>query len=508
MTSAIMKKSSCQSFKFFKKRGAFMSIQGLKSAYYKNKTNYSVATEAECEKIIAGAFHVMAHTGLEVKHEGAVKRLVDAGCKVEGERVWIPSELVIKAINSAAREMVLYDRMGNVAIHAGGINNYYGNGPTNPFYNDFETGERRECLKKDVANNVRVSDACPNIDFIMGLAGISDCNPNIADVAEMHEAFPNTTKPIVSWAVDLHGVKDIFEMCAAIAGSWENFVEKPFMAMFPGCPVTPLIIPGNEYEKMEYCVQQGVPVIIPTGAQLGAVSPTTIAGGVVLGLAEVLTFLVLSQLIKKGSVCALGIVVLTVDMSTTQSAYGSPEHCLAESLVADIFHYLDLPMFQTGGVTESKLPDEQSAIESSMQIISNALSGGHMVHDVGFIDSAMSTSLDQVVMCDEIIGYARRIARGVEINDETLALDVINEVGPGGEFLTHKHTFTHFKKEFWTPRLLDRSRYQNWIKNPKDMRQRVHQRTKEILENHKAPALSQEVMAKLDVIWERAQKRG
>lgn len=484
-----------------------MSIKGLKSAYEQNKTNYSVATEAQCEKIIAGAFHIMANTGLDVKHEGAVKRLVDAGCTAKGERVRIPSELVIKAITSAAKEMVLYDRMGNAAIHAGGTNNYYGNGPTNPFYKDFETGERRACLKKDVANNVRVSDACPNIDFIMGLAGISDCHPNIADVAEMHEVFPNTTKPIVGWAVDVDGVKDIFEMCGAVAGGWDRFVEKPFMAMFPGCPVTPLIIPGPEYEKMEYSVKKGVPVIIPTGAQLGAVSPTTIAGGVVLGLAEVLTFLVLSQLIREGSVCALGIVVLTVDMSTSQSAYGSPEHCLGESLVADIFHYLDLPMFQTGGVTEAKLPDEQSAIESSMQIISNALSGGHMVHDVGFIDSAMSTSLDQVVMCDEIIGFARRIARGVEINDETLALDVIDAVGPGGEFLTHKHTFTHFRKEFWIPGLLDRSRYQNWIKNPQDMRSRVHERTRKILETHNAPALSEAVMAELDGIWERAQRR-
>ena len=122
-------------------------------------------------------------------------------------------------------------------------------------------------------------------------------------------------------------------------------------------------------------------------------------------------------------------------MATTSNAYGTPEHCIGDAAVADIFHYLNLPMIQTGGVTESKIVDEQAAIESSMQIISNALVGGHLVHDVGFIDAAMSASLDQIVMCDEIISYARRFARGFEVNDETLAIDVIQEVGPAVNIL-------------------------------------------------------------------------
>ncbi|MEE0777072.1 MAG: trimethylamine methyltransferase family protein [Bacillota bacterium] len=484
-----------------------MSIKGIQSYYHVNKSRYQALTEAECEKIIEAALHIMEDTGMMIKNPRAIELLVKAGCAAEDNIVKVPASLVKECIASAPSEMVLYDRMGNEVIRAGGINNYYGNGPTNPMYNDFETGERREGLRKDVANNARISDACPNIDFIMGLAGISDCHPDVADVVEVREILENTTKPFVAWGTTVESFQDEIEMCAEVAGGMDKLREKPFVAIFPGCPVTPLVIDTSNYDNLECGIEAGLPIIWPTGPQLGSTSPVTIAAGLAMGLAEVFIGLVLSQLLKRGSVFVGGVVILAVDMATTQSAYGSPEHCLGESAIADIFHYLNLPMFQTGGVTEAKVVDEQAAIESSMQILSNALSGGHLVHDVGFIDGAMSASLDQIVMCDEIIGYARRITRGIEISDDTLAYDVIKAVGPGGEFLTNEHTFMNFKKELWQPTLMDRSRYQSWINNPTDMRTRVHEKTKRLLAEHQVPALPEEVVARLDAILARAEDR-
>lgn len=484
-----------------------MSIAGLKSFYHENKTRYQVATEAECEKIIESALRILEETGLAFKHERALAYFREDGCRVEKDRVYIPPALVKKAINSAAKEVVLYDRFGNVAIRAGGANTYFGNGPTNPFYNEFETGKRREARKQDVAKSALVSDALPNIDFIMSLAGIMDWSPQIADVCEMHEMLQNTTKPIVCWGVDVNGVKDQLDMCAAVAGSWEKFIAKPFLACYAGDPVTPLVVPGDAFEKLEYCAKMGVAVIWPSGAQLGTVTPVTIASAVTLGLAENLAALTLTQLINEGTAFVGAVVVLTVDMVTTQSAYGSPEHCLGDSLVADVYHYLNLPTWQTGGATDAKVVDEQAAIETAMQCISNVLSGGNLVHDVGFMDGAMTSHLDMITLADEVIGYARRVGRGVEINDETIALPVIQEVGPGGEFLTHEHTYHHFRNECWQPTLLDRSRYQNWIESPSDMRQRIHQKTEKILAEHQVPALPDDVIAKLDAILEAAQKR-
>lgn len=484
-----------------------MSIKGLKSNYYKYPVKYHELTEEQCETIINASLRIMENIGLVIKHERARTMLKDAGCTVDGETVRFPKELVIDCINSAAKELVLYDRNGNKALQVSGTNTYFGLGPTNPFTNDFETGERRKACRKDVKNSVLVADACPNIDFMMGLAQVQDCDIRISDVVEMREMLENTTKPIVGWGVNVQGLKDQVEMCAAVAGGIDKLREKPFLSLFPGCPVSPLIIAENEFEKIEYSIQEGFSIVWSSGAQLGTVTPVTIAGAFSLNLAEIFAGIVLAQLIKKGSCVVCGVVVLTVDMGTTQAAYGSPEHCIGEAMSADIFHYLDLPMWQTAGVTDSKSADEQSAIECSMGALINTISGGHMVHDVGFLDGAMSASLDQIVLNDEIIGYAKRVARGITIDEETLAYDVIEEVGPGGEFLTSEHTAENFREEFWFPKLIDRSRYTIWEEKKEDMRTRVHNRTAKILAEHKPEPLSEEVLRKLDAILEEAQKR-
>ncbi len=484
-----------------------MAIKGLRSYYETNKKAYQVLSEGQCETIINASFEILEKTGMDIQHPRAQKLLLDAGAKMEDGKVKIPRELVIDCINSAAKELVMYDRAGNEKFRAGGTRTYFGLGPTNPFFNDFKTGERRNAQRSDVADAALVADACPNIDFIMGLAQISDQNVKLSDVYETYEMLTHTTKPVISWGIDAAGLKDQVEMGAAVAGGMDKLVEKPFLALFPGCPVTPLIIDGKVYEKLEYSAKSGLPLIWMSGAQLGSVTPVTIAGACALGLAEMLSGLVIAQLLNRGCAIACGFVVLTVDMGTTHSAYGSPEHCLGEAMMADLFHYLDLPTMQTGGVTDSKLVDEQAAIETAMQVLTNILSGGHLVHDVGFIDGAMSGALEQIVMTDEIIGYARRMERGIQIDEETLALDVIDEVGPGGEFLTHEHTFENFRDECWFPTLLTRELYVNWEENKMDMRTRTHNKTAKILEEHQVPELSADVMQRLDDILAAAETR-
>lgn len=484
-----------------------MAIEGLKSYYQENKKSYQVLSETDCETILNATFDILENTGMDIQHPRAQKLLTDAGAKQEDGVIKIPRSLVIDCINSAGKELVLYDRFGNEKLRAGGTRTYFGLGPTNPFFNDFKTGERRKSQRSDVTESAIVADACPNIDFLMGLAQISDYNIGLSDVYETYEMLTNSTKPVISWGVSVDGLKEQVDMGAAVAGGHEKLIEKPFMALFPGCPVSPLIIDAKIYEKLEYSAQSGLPLIWMSGAQLGSVTPVTIAGAVSVAMAEMLGGLVLAQLVRKGCTIACGFVVLTVDMSTTHSAYGSPEHCLGEAMNADLFHYLNLPTMQTGGVTDAKIVDEQAAIETSMQVLTNILNGGHLVHDVGFIDGAMSGALEQIVLTDEIISYARRMERGITINEETLALDVIHEVGPGGEFLTHEHTFENFRGEFWFPTLLTRELYSNWEQNKMDMRTRLRKKTEKLLAEHRAPALPEDVTRKLNEILTAAEKR-
>lgn len=484
-----------------------MAIEGLKSYYNANTKAYHVLSEEDCEKILNAAFQIAETTGMDIKDEEAREMLVAAGAKYEDGVIRIPRELIIKCINSAGKELVLYDRNGNKKIEAGGTRTYFGLGPTNPYTNDFETGERRNSKRSDVTNAAIVADGCPNIDFVMGLSQISDQNVALSDVYEGYEMLTNTVKPCIIWGIDEDGLDDQVKIADAIAGGHDKLKEKPFIALFPGCPDTPLVINKRISRNIKYCAASGLPMIFMSGIQLGTTSPVTLAGAVASNMVEMLTGVVLSQLVREGTTIACGFVVLTVDMMTTTSSYGSPEHCLGEAMCADLFHYMNLPTMQTGGVTDSKIVDEQSAIETAMAVLTNILSGGNMVHDVGFIDGAMSGSLDQIVMTDEIVGFARRIERGVTVNEETLVLDLIDEVGPGGEFLSEDHTLENFREEFWFPTLINHSVYGEWNKTKKDMRTRIHEKTADILYNHRAPALSDEVMKQVNEILRASEER-
>ena len=400
----------------------------------------------------------------------------------------------------------MYDRVGNHKLDIGGTNVYYGSGPTNPFVNDFETGERRRATVQDTANAARVMDALPNIDFVMNLADPADCPVEINDVYTMRAMLMNTTKPLMVLARNKTTMAEQFEMVASVCGGWDAYREKPFVASLCGDPITPLGMDTEGMEKLIYCAENSIPVTCPSGVQLGTTAPVTVAGGIALGLAENFLCLLVTQAVNPGAPYMGGIVILSVDMKSTVPCYASPEHCLAECAVADIYHYLDLPLLGTAGVTESKVVDEQLAIEGTFLIYSAMLDGGHMTHDIGFMDSALTTHLDAITMEDEIVSYSRRINRGFEVDEESLAFDVIEEVGPKGEFLTHDHTAENFR-EIWYPTLLDHRIYQQWAVESKDMRTRVHDKTCQILQKHEPVQLDDDVQAKVDAVLESANAR-
>lgn len=482
-----------------------MAIKGLTSHYEENKKKFQVLSETECETIINAAFTILEKTGISVKDEEAIRLFVDNGASADGDVVRIPRELVIKCINSAAPELILYDRLGNKRIVAGGTNTYFGLGPTNPYTNDLETGEIRSSLRSDVTRAAIIADACPNIDFVMGLSQISDCNVRISDVYEGYEMLTNTIKPVIAWGINADNLDTQVKMADVIAGGHDKLVEKPFLCLFPGCPVTPLIIDSKTFQMIKYAALSGLPQIWMSGIQLGSTSPVTIAGAVASNLVEMFTGLCMAQLTRPGCAMACGMVVLTVDMKTTHSAYGSPEHMLGEAMNADIFHYLNIPSMQTSAV-DSKIVDEQAAWETAMAVLTNILSGGHLVHDVGFISGAMSGSLEEIVLTDEIISYARRIERGITINAETLALDEIDEVGQGGEFFSSEHTLEHFREEVWFPTLTNREVLNNWLSHKTDMRTAIHERTLKLLHEHRAPELPKDILDKLSTILCEAEK--
>jgi trimethylamine--corrinoid protein Co-methyltransferase len=287
-------------------------------------------------------------------------------------------------------------------------------------------------------------------------------------------------------------------MCTAVKGSEEAFAREPFM-IFYSEPSSPLKHTAEALQKLMYCAKRGIPQVYTPCPIAGGTAPATLAGVLVQNLAETLGGVVLSQLVRKGSPIVVGGVLSILDMRTTILSYGAPELALLSAGATEVARHLGLPMFSTAGCTDSKCLDEQAAAEAALSILFAALSGANLIHDVGYVESAMTGSLEQLVMCDEIIAMSRHLVRGIRVDEDTLAVDAIAEAAGTGDYLALDHTVRHFRREFWFPRLMDRRRYGEWAAaGKKTMGDRVRERMREIIAGHRSPPLPLDVTETLD----------
>ncbi|MFH0965624.1 MAG: trimethylamine methyltransferase family protein [Planctomycetota bacterium] len=462
---------------------------------------FAVLTDDECARIVSTAVDLLHRVGARFWEPEALRILKTAGCRIEdGIRVLFPPALVHEMIALAPGRFTLFTREGKPAVEVGSGRAYFGPGPTCPNFIDPVTKERRPFLKRDAALTARVCDALPNIDYVMSLGSVSDVPQNRADVHEFDAMVRETTKPIMSWSFSQDALSLLHRMCAAIKGSAEKSELEPFM-IFYAEPTSPLRHSAEASQKLIYCATHRIPIVYTPCPIAGATAPATLAGVLVQNLAETLSGLVLCQLVRKGAPMVVGGVVSILDMRTTILSYGAPELSLLSAAATDVARHLGLPMFSTAGCTDAKLLDEQAAAEATLSVAIAALSRADLVHDVGFIESAMTGSLGQLVMCDELIGMARHVARGIRVDDDTLAAKVIAEGAKGGDYLTLDHTADNFRREFWFPRLMDRRRYGEWAADSrKRMTDRVWEMVAKILAEHHPPALDARSRHALDKI--------
>jgi trimethylamine--corrinoid protein Co-methyltransferase len=409
----------------------------------------------------------------------------------------------------APRSFTVFARDGNPNhdIHIGPGRAYFGPGPTPPNFIDVETQERRPFIKDDARIVATVVDALPNIDFCESLGTISDVHPDLAASYEFAEMFPNTSKPIVAWSYGWDDSEDIHKIAAAEAGGQEAFEKRPNYIHY--CePLSPLVSTFEAVDKLIFAARHRVPLIFTPCPLAGGTAPMTAAGIIIQAAAESWMGLTLAQAIQPGLPFFMGGVLSVMDMNAMILSYGAPELSLMMAGITELAHFAGIPLWQTGGCTDSKTLDEQAALEGSMSCFFSALSGGDLCHDVGYTESGITGSILQTAMMDEAIGYSRRITRGIEVNEDTLATDVIHKVGPNGHYLYEKHTLRHFKSEFWYPNLCDRRSYEDWEKRGgTTLRERVIARVHDILSSHKPSAVKPETEKVIKEVLETAEKR-
>ncbi|MFZ1041180.1 MAG: trimethylamine methyltransferase family protein [Anaerolineales bacterium] len=465
-------------------------------------THYSRLSAQECEKIHLASLKVLQKIGVEVHDDKAREILVKGGAQSEGLRVRIPESMVEKALATAPKSITLYDRKGKVAMNAGKYNTYYGGGSDCLNILDHHTGQRRRPLLTDVRDASILMDALPEIDFVMSAFLPEDVDQRIYDRYQMEVMLNNTVKPIVFVSPDLEGCVAAVEMCEAVAGGAEAFQQKPFATCYIN--VTSGLIANQEaLQKCIFLAQKGLPQLyIPLNAG-GVNSPHTTAGCMATMNAGILVGVVLSQLVHPGA--PIAVPGWNGGPYNLQTMVGNYVLADEQGVPTSIGKYYDLPVFGLGGSTDSKVMDQQCAFEATLSLMTSLLNGANIVHDVGFMDAGLQGSLQLIAMCNEILGFLRATTKGVEVSDETLALGVVEELGPTGNYMGHDHTLRHFKEPFYS-KLIDKNPYSIWQKRGgTTMEQRATKMVDDIITKHKPEALSAEIQQAVHEIVVREQ---
>lgn len=470
---------------------------------------FRMLTDDQLQELYDGVLHVLEYTGLEVHHQESLEILKKAGAWVDGKRVRIPSYLVRKSLELAPRSFTVFSRDGNPEnnIHIGPGRAHFGPGPTCPNFIDVETMDRRPYVKSDVPHVAKVVDALPNVDFCESLGTVNDVHHDLGALYEFAGMFPNTSKPIVAWSYDKYDSAGIHEIAVAEAGGQEAFERRPNYIHY--CePLSPLVSTGEALDKLIFAARHRIPLVFTPCPIAGGTAPVTAAGIIIQGAAESWMGLTIAQALQPGLPFIMGGVFSVMDMSSMILSYGAPELSLMMAGLTELAHFAGLPLWQTGGCTDAKTFDEQAIIEGSLSVYFSALTGGDLTHDVGYTESAMTGSVFQLTVMDEAIGYARRITRGIEVNEDTLAVDVINNVGPNGHYLREEHTRRHYKTEFWYPNLCDRRNYEEWEEEgKKTMKDRTYARVQDILATHKPSPIKPETEKVIEKVLAEAEER-
>jgi len=461
---------------------------------------YSRLTDEQFRRIHSASLEILERIGVRVDLPEAIALLKRAGARVEDGLVKVPPPLVEKALQTAPKQVTLYNRHGEPALALEGERCFFGPGSDCLNIIDHRTGERRKPLMQDVVEGVILCDALPNIDFVMSMFLPTDVDQTVADTYQAEAMLAHTTKPVILVSYGASGLRNAVEMAEIVVGSAEALRARPMLTCYINV-VSGAVHNQESLEKLLYLAGKGLPSIYIPGSNAGVTSPISMPGAVALDMAGGLLGLVLSQLKREGAPYLLSAMdPAALDMRTFVSPYAYAER----GIIRSVSQRYGLPTFSLSGCSDSKVVDQQAAAEAALTMMAEVLMGGNIVHDLGYLESGLTFSFAQLAICDQIASWVKAFFSPVEVNDETLALNVIAEVGPGGQYLKHKHTRAHFRQH-WYPDLFERGNYADWDqKGSLTLGERAAARVQKILVEHHPEPLSDDVKAGLRQIVERA----
>ena len=457
-------------------------------------------SDEQIQEIHNSSLDILSRTGIVMKHEEAGRLLLDAGAVQSGGRFKVPEHLVMGALGSAPSRIPMHNRLGEVTMPLEEGKVFFGPGSDCIFTLDVQTGERRKATAEDVRCMALLCDGLDQMAFTMSMGNPCDVAPLDIYVHEFASMIRGSVKPTVYTANNRADMEDIYRIACSVAGGEMELRERPFLMLYAQS-ISPLLYNEESVDKLLFCAEKGIPVTYPPSPNTGGGGPITVAGALALGNAECLAGLVLTQLVRPGTPFLYGMNIAALDMKSAIVSYGAPEWAAAMPAWTELGRYYGLPVWGAAGATDSKVVDTQAGIEATVTIMSAFLSRCNLVHDVGYIEYGTTSSMEMLVIANEIIRDVRFVMGGVEVSERTLAREAIHRAKPGGGFLADDHTLDNWRWAQWQPDLIDRMRYDRWVKQgAKDMATRANERAREILAEHEVvplPKAAEETIAEV-----------
>jgi trimethylamine--corrinoid protein Co-methyltransferase len=462
---------------------------------------YKPLSASDIETIHEASLEVFSQIGIRVKNREAFDLFRAAGARADSSTsmVLMEPEMVMELLSRAPSVITLYGKTPEHTLEVGGTRAYAGSGGSALNVLDHRTQEKRRARLSDLCDIARVIESLENIHFFMLPIFPEELHEGNVDVNRFGVGLTYSTKHIMGGVYSVEGIQNVRKMATMVAGSESEFRERPNVSMVTCCGISPFVLDEHYSRLTLECVRSGIPVVTPVEPLCGATAPVTLAGNLVVQNVDTLAGVMLAQLAEPGAPVFYGCISSLADMKDMKYLSGAVEMGLMNAAAAQLAHHYGIPIYTTAGMSDSKTLDAQAGFESAMTTLMVALAGGNIIHDAaGFLEFCMVASLEKYVLDNEIIGMAMRAARGIEINDDTLALDVMRKVGAGGHFVSVRHTRKFMRKEQYMPVLADRSTREEWNeRGSPETKDRARKRVDEILEAPLLRTVSDGVLARI-----------
>lgn len=426
-------------------------------------SSLTVISKSEMKMIQDTSLAVLRDVGVRVPHKEVLDHLAQAGARVDFERevAYLDEKLVLDAVAKAGKQHIWYGRDGLRQARFGYGEAVICSSPGQYAWVEKPGGPRRNPTRQDVADAIRIGDALDNVDIVGAMAVPVDVPLPVRDIYLTTEIVKGTTKPGHCWVADGTTLAYILEIYEAAAGGRDAHRQKPRIQGFIE-PISPLGFAKPGLEILLLCAQRGVPLSFGPMSQAGATGPVTLAGTLAQENAEVLAGITITQAIQPGCPVCYGGIPHVMDMREMLISFGSPEQGIMATAMIQIAKDYGFPVYVNVGCGDSKLPDIQTGLERGMLMLMGALAGGDLLGHMGICGADQGASLEQLVIDNAMISYVKRILHGFSVSEETLALDLIKQVGIGGNYLAEEHTVKHFRQEIWIPKGFDRRNWDAW----------------------------------------------